>query len=251
MIETWGLGKTFASRRWPLALGGRQPAHRVRALHDVTLRIERGEIVGLLGPNGAGKTTLMRILATLVLPSEGRAKVAGADVVRDSSAVRRTLGLAPGQERGFYWRLSGRENLEFFAGLLGLSPTEARRRSGNALETVGLLPHAGDLVERYSTGMRQQLGIARALLGGPQILLLDEPTRSLDQDAAARTHGLIRRLAGEFGTTVVLATHHPAEAAALCRRVAILVEGMLREIITTSGSDGARLGERYQSAVGS
>lgn len=250
MIETWGLGKTFTPPPWPLALAGRRLARRVRALHDVTLRVESGEVFGLLGPNGAGKTTLLRVLATLVLPTEGRAEVAGTDVVRDGGTVRRAIGLAPGQERGFYWRLSGLENLEFFAGLLGMSPAAARRRAGAAIDTVDLLSHAHEVVERYSAGMRQRLGLARALLGDPQVLLLDEPTRSLDPDAAARAHGLIRRLASESGTTVVLATHHPAEAAALCRRVAILVEGTLREVAATDGSDGARLAERYRSAVG-
>ncbi|MGH2405608.1 MAG: ABC transporter ATP-binding protein [bacterium] len=249
MVETWGLGKTFSAPPWPLALGGGPRGRAVRALHDVTLRIERGEVVGLLGPNGAGKTTLLRILATLVLPSEGRAQVAGADLLGAGGEVRRAVGLAAGQERGFYWRLSGRDNLEFFAGLLGLPRVEARRRSRVALEAVDLLPHAGEVVERYSAGMRQRLGIARALLGDPQVLLLDEPTRSLDQDAAARTHALIRRMASESNTTVLLATHQPAEAAALCRRVAILAEGMLREVVETSVSEGSRLAERYRSAA--
>src|SRR5688500_19688660 len=99
MIETWGLGKTFGSPPWPLGLAGRSVTRPVRALHDVTLRLEQGEIVGLLGPNGAGKTTLLRVLATLVLPSEGRAQVNGADVVRDNAAVRHAVGFATGQER--------------------------------------------------------------------------------------------------------------------------------------------------------
>lgn len=256
MIETWGLGKTFTPPPWPLSLGGRRLQRPVRALHGVTLRIEPGEILGLLGPNGAGKTTLLRVLATLVLPSEGRAQVAGADIIRDGAAVRHAIGLAPGQERGFYWRLSGQENLEFFAGLLGMASAAARRRAEAALETVDLVHQAREIVERYSAGMRQRLGIARALLGDPQVLLLDEPTRSLDQDAAARTHGLIRRLASESGTTVLLATHHPAEAAALCARVAILVGGTLREVVSTSelgatGPAASGLTERYRSVVGS
>jgi ABC-2 type transport system ATP-binding protein len=251
MIETRGLGKTFGPPPWPLGLAGRSVTRPVRALHDVTLRLEQGEIVGLLGPNGAGKTTLLRVLATLVLPSEGRAWVNGADVVQDSAAARRSVGLAAGQERGFYWRLSGAENLEFFAGLLGMSGAQARRRAAEELRAVDLEAQAHETVERYSAGMRQRLGIARALLGKPGVLLLDEPTRSMDQNAAVLTHSAIRRLATESGTTVLLATHQPAEAAALCRRVAILVNGSLRDVIPASALVNGGLSERYQSAVGS
>ncbi len=255
MIETRNLGKTFHPSPWPLSLAGRRLVRPVQALRDVSLRIEGGEIFGLLGPNGAGKTTLLRVLTTLVLPSEGRARVCGADVVREGRAVRRATGMAPGKERGFYWRLSGRENLEFFAGLLGLAPGAARRRAEAVLEIVDLLPYANELVERYSTGMRQRLGVARALLGDPKVLLLDEPTRSLDQDAAGRTHGLIRRLAKEAGVTVVLTTHHPAEAAAICHRAAILVEGSVREVVSLSPGGETHslsidLAKRYQSLVG-
>jgi len=249
MIETWGLGKTFGPPPWPLGLVVPSARRPVRALHDVTLRLDQGEIVGLLGPNGAGKTTLLRILATLVLPSEGRVRVNEADIVRDSASVRRAVGLAAGQERGFYWRLTGMENLEFFAGLLGLSGAQARRRAAEALSAMDLEDHAHQTVERYSAGMRQRLGIARALLGKPRVLLLDEPTRSMDQNAAVRTHGIIRRLATESGVTVLLATHQPSEAAALCRRVAILVNGAVRDVIPTPAPEGG-LTERYRSAVG-
>ncbi|MGH2373529.1 MAG: ABC transporter ATP-binding protein, partial [bacterium] len=186
MIETRNLGKTFVPPPWPISLAARRSSRAARALHAVNLVVERGEIFGLMGPNGAGKTTLLRVLATLILPSQGWARVAGADVVHDGGAVRRAIGLAAGEQRGFYWRLNGIENMEFFGGLLGLAPIEARRRAEHVLEVVDLLPYAREIVEYYSTGMRQRLGIARALLGTPRVLLLDEPTRSLDQHATQR-----------------------------------------------------------------
>lgn len=176
--------------------------------------------------------------------------MSGADVVRQGDAVRRVIGLVTGQERGFYWRLSGRENLEFAAGLLGLPRRASRRRVEAALEMVDLVPHSHEVVERYSTGMRQRLGIARGLLGDPQVLLLDEPTRSLDQGATERTHALIRRLAAETGTTVLIATHQLTEVASLCRRAAILVAGSLRDVVSLSSSGHADLAERYRVVVG-
>ncbi len=249
MIETWNLGKTFRPAPWPISLAGRRLARPVRALHAINLRVERGEIFGLLGPNGAGKTTLLKVLATLVLPSEGGARVDGADVVRDAGAVRRAIGLVTGQERGFYWRLSGEENLEFFAGVLGFGPGAARRQAQRVLETVELLAHGREVVERYSTGMRQRLGIARALLGDPQVLLLDEPTRSLDAKAVSRTHGLIRSMTGEAGKTVLLATHDLSEAATLCHRAAVLVDGVVRDTVSMSSAGETGLAERYRALL--
>lgn len=250
MIETQNLGKTFAPPPWPISLAARRSSRAARALHAVSLKVERGEIFGLMGPNGAGKTTLLRVLATLILPSQGWARVSGADVVHDSGAVRRAIGLAAGEQRGFYWRLNGIENMEFFAGLLGLAPTEARRRAERVLEMVDLLPYAREIVEYYSTGMRQRLGIARALLGKPRVLLLDEPTRSLDQHATQRIHDLIRHLAEETSMTVLLATHQPAEAAALCRRAAILVDGSILETVHLAATDEAAMAARYRSIIG-
>lgn len=249
MIETWNLGKTFRPLAWPFSLSARRLMRPVRALYGVSLHVERGEVFGLLGPNGAGKTTLLKVLATLLLPSEGHAQVNGADLVRDEAVVRRAVGLATGDERGFYWRLTGRENLEFFAGLQGLSPWTARRRAGAVLELVDLLPYAQEVVTRYSTGMRQRLSIARALLGNPRVLLLDEPTRSLDPGAAQRVQALIQRLAREEGMTVLLVTHHLGEARAICHRVAILVAGRVGEVIPLPYIEEAALAERYRAVV--
>jgi ABC-2 type transport system ATP-binding protein len=249
MIETWNLEKTFPpTPRW-LSLTGRRLAHPVHALRPVTLQIAPGEIFGLLGPNGAGKTTFLKILATLLLPTRGRAHLYGHDVVREAGAVRMTVGVAPGQERGFYWRLTGRENLEFFAGMLGLGPRDAGRRIGAALETVDLGDAANELVERYSTGMRQRLGLARALLGEPRVLLLDEPTKSLDMEATGAVHAAFRRLARERGQTILLATHQLPEAAGLCDRAAILIRGSVRDIVPARAMGESLLAERYRSSL--
>jgi ABC-2 type transport system ATP-binding protein len=247
MIETWGIGKIYRPPLWGMAALGRGP-RSVEAIRDVTLRVGRGEVFGLMGPNGAGKTTLLRMLATLLPPSHGGGRIAGSDLVRQAGAVRRMVGLASGEERGFYWRLSGRENLEFFAGLLGISPGDGRRRTDEVLELVDLLPMAHQAVAQYSTGMRQRLGIARALLGRPAVLLLDEPTRSLDPMITTGVQTLVGRLAAEAGTTIVLATHNLDEAERTCHRVAILVDGTLRAVVRAGARDQS-LASQYTSIV--
>ncbi len=246
LVETYGLGKTYGPSSWPLRFIGAGTSRRVRALHGITLSADHGEVLGLVGPNGAGKTTLLKVLATLIPPSEGTARVNGLDLVGEAQSVRRAIGLACGEERGFYWRLGGRANLEFFGGMLGLAPRTARVRADEVLDLVNLLPMALESVARYSSGMRQRLAIARALMGRPRVLLLDEPTRSLDPVASAGARALIRRLARQDGTTVLLATHNLEEAEHVCHRVVILVEGSVREILSPTGCDLAGL---YHAAV--
>jgi len=247
MIEIKSIGKTYRPPFWGLAGFGRG-LRKVDALREVTLSVGRGEIFGLMGPNGAGKTTLLRLLATLLPPSRGGGRIGGADLVRQAATVRRLVALASGEERGFYWRLSGRENLEFFAGVLGISPSAGRRRADEVLELVDLLPMAHQPVAQYSTGMRQRLGIARALLGTPAVLLLDEPTRSLDPMNALGVQTLVGRLAADWGTTVVLATHNLDEAERICSRVAILVDGTLRAVVGAGGRDQS-LASQYSTIV--
>jgi len=212
--------------RLPFLLPGRRPPP-VCALRELDLTIRRGEILGLLGTNGAGKTTLLKILATLILPTVGRVTVDGHDVVREADCVRGMIGLASGDERSFYWRLTGRQNLEFFAAFQGLRPSAARDRIEDLREQIGL-----EALDRrfggYSTGMKHRLAIARALLCHPQILLLDEPTRSLDPLVAGVLRHLIRgTLVARMGCTILLATHNLAEAEELCDRIAVLHEGRL------------------------
>jgi ABC-2 type transport system ATP-binding protein len=196
------------------------------AVDQVSLQVEPGELFGILGPNGAGKTTLIKMLCTALLPSSGSASVAGYDIVREARQVRAAIGLVSSEERSFYWRLTGRQNLEFFAALYHIPPSAARRRIDSLLQQVGLAEHADRPFRTYSSGMRQKLAIARGLLHEPQVLFMDEPTRSLDPIAAQTVRRLINEyIIGELGCTVILATHSMAEAEELCHRLALIRAG--------------------------
>jgi ABC-2 type transport system ATP-binding protein len=218
------LTKSF--RRAGGLLGGRGVP--VPAIHDLDLALPRGALLGILGPNGAGKTTFLKLLATLLQPDSGRLLVDGRDCARASREVRARVGLVTGDERSFYWRLTGRQNLAFFAALHDLDRARARGRIDDLTKALGLGDVMDARVDSYSTGMRQRLGIARGLLHDPSVLLLDEPTRSLDPEAAASLRALIARLSREGGHTVVLVTHAPEEARALCTHLAMMREGALR-----------------------
>jgi ABC-2 type transport system ATP-binding protein len=198
----------------------------VVAVRDVSFVVERGEIFGLLGPNGAGKTTTIRMLCTLLEPTSGRALVNGYDTVREAAMVRRCLGAVLTGERSTYWKLTGRENLEYFAALYGLSRREQKARASATLERLGLAYKADQLVETYSSGMKQRLALGKALLADQPILLLDEPTIGLDPAAARSIRALIRDLRAE-GRTILLTTHYMEEADQLCDRVAIIDEGSI------------------------
>jgi ABC-2 type transport system ATP-binding protein len=198
------------------------------AVDSVSLRIERGELFGLLGQNGAGKTTLIKMLSTALLPSSGSAAVAGYDVVSRARHVRERIGLVSGEERSFYWRLTGRQNLEFFAALHHVPGPIARRRIDDLLGRVGLAEHADRQFRTYSSGMRQKLAIARGLLSAPQVLFMDEPTRSLDPISAQAMRRLVAEyIIGELECTVILATHSMAEAEELCSRLALIQSGRI------------------------
>ena len=171
----------------------------VEALRGVDLRVAGGEIVALLGANGAGKSTLIRILATTVLPDSGRASVCGHDVESDAARARASLGLMLGNERSWYWRISGRANLHFFAALYGMRRREAKARTSELVAEVGLEEAADRRVSGYSSGMRARLSLARALLREPPALLLDEPTQNLDPVAAAAFRVTVLRLAADRG----------------------------------------------------
>jgi len=196
------------------------------AVSDVSFAVQPGEVFGLLGPNGAGKTTTIRMLCTLLEPTSGSATINGYDTVREASMVRRSLGTALTGERSTYWKLTGRENLEYFAALYGLSRKEQRARATAILERLGLADKADQLVETYSSGMKQRLALGRALLAGQPILLLDEPTIGLDPAAARSIRELIRELRAE-GRTILLTTHYMEEADQLCDRVAIIDQGSI------------------------
>jgi len=196
----------------------------VTALAGLDLTVAEGEVHGLLGPNGAGKSTFMRILATVLLPTSGSARVLGHDVVADHTQVRRQLAVVFGGDRGLYPRLSARHNLRYWAALYRLDGRTAARRADELLTEMGLADRADDRVETYSTGMRQRLHLARGLIADPRVLLLDEPTNGLDPVAAHQLRGIIRGLA-DSGRTVLLATHDMAEAEAVCDRVTMINHG--------------------------
>ena len=197
-------------------------------MDSVSLSVQQGEIFGLLGPNGAGKTTLVRLLCTLVLPTSGRARICGHEL-SDEAAVKACVGLATGEERSFYWRLNGRDNLRFYGALQGLAPDWIERRLAELDRALELREALEKRFDRLSSGMRRRLDLARALLHDPAVVFLDEPTRSLDPAATAHLHGLIRDVAGA-GHTVFLVTHRLDEAEALCGRVAIMHRGRLRAV---------------------
>lgn len=205
----------------------------VEALRDVSLNVYEGEIFGLIGPNGAGKTTLTKIVATLVQPTSGEVTVRGYDSVRDDRNVREQIGLATAEERSFYWRLTAEQNLMFFARLNGLGDGEARRRIIELLERLELIELATRRFGEMSTGNKQRLALARSLLARPPVLLLDEPTRSLDPLAAARMRDLIRSLAGgDPPVSILLTSHNLAEVEELCERIAIINDGRIRALGT-------------------
>ena len=221
-IEAQQLRKTYTTTRGVI--------HRERveraALRGVDLRIAAGELFGLLGPNGAGKTTMVKIFTTLLLPSSGTARVLGLDVVKDQWALRKRIGFVFGGDRGLYWRLSGLDNLRYFADLYRVPPDVARRRIGELLERLGLKGRERDKVELYSRGMKQRLHLARGLLNDPEVLFLDEPTIGLDPIGARELRVIVRELA-DSGTTIFLTTHYMFEADAICDRIAVIKDGAI------------------------
>jgi ABC-2 type transport system ATP-binding protein len=197
----------------------------VVALNGLDLEVEAGTVFGLLGPNGAGKTTLVRILATLLEPTGGRAAVLGHDVVAQPLAVRRSIGLA-GQFAAVDAELTGRENIEMIARLYRLSGTEASRRSSEILEQFGLVGAADRRVSTYSGGMRRRLDLAAGLIGRPPVVLLDEPTTGLDPRSRQELWKTVDDLRRE-GTTVLLTTQYLDEADRLAQRIALVDHGRI------------------------
>jgi ABC-2 type transport system ATP-binding protein len=223
------LGKVFHPPGGPRdLLRGRLFREPVRALEDVTFNVAAGEIVCMMGPNGAGKSTLARILGGLLLPSSGRATIAGHDAAAGAPALRRSVSFVVGDERSFHYGVTGRENLRYFAALHGLDAATARRRVGELLERVGLAAAADRRYREYSRGMRQRLAIARGLLGDPEVLLLDEPTLGLDPVGTRDLRAFLRdETIRAAGRTALVCSNDPGEARALADRVLFLRAGRL------------------------
>lgn len=214
-----GLEKRFVVPGWRPG----RPKGVVEALRGVDLQVAPGAVHGVIGPNGSGKSTMLRVLATLVLADAGAAAVGGFDVVADPLAVRRCIGLSTGEERGVYWRLTARQNLEFAASLHRLE--DVGDRVAVALDEAGLSDVADRPVSGFSQGMARRLGLARAMLHGPSVLLLDEPTRSLDPVAREDFHAAALARRERDCVTILLTTHDMAEAAEVCDEVSILDRG--------------------------
>lgn len=220
-----------------------------RALDDISFSLKKGEILGVLGPNGAGKTTLLKIIATLVLPDQGKVTISGNRVGKNDEKIKSIIGLATSEERSFYWRLTGKQNLEFFASLYDLNKRQSESRIQHLLELFNL-DYIDKRFDSYSTGMKRRLSIVRALLHNPEILLLDEPTKSLDYNSACQLRNFVKKETLQ-GRTIICATHNMEEAEDLCNLFLILHEGRiyglgtLEELRKKISSSSATLSEIY------
>jgi ABC-2 type transport system ATP-binding protein len=214
---------------------GRERACETVALDHISLEVPAGSVLVLLGPNGSGKTTTLKLISTMLLPDRGRVVVEGFDTTTDSRAVRATVGFAVAAERSFFPRLSARENLDFFAALDDIPRRSRAERVDELLSRTGLHDAADTLVMKFSSGMYQRLGVARALIKKPTVVLLDEPTRSLDPGSAAQFWNLVRELPTQ-GASVLLATHNFNEAVAVGNQVAVLFKGSLAAERNLSGT---------------
>ena len=217
-VEVRDLVKTFRNGWFP-----RRVTH---ALRGVSLSVPRGVIFGLLGPNGAGKTTLLSILATLLLPDGGQASVLGHDVVREAGAVRRRINLASGNS-SFLWSLTVREVLDIYARLYGLPQRERGKKVEALLDLCEIRAYASVIYNELSTGLKQRLALAKALVNDPELLFLDEPTVGLDPDISIRIRQQVTDLRNRKGVTILLTTHYMREAEELCDEIAFIWGGQI------------------------
>lgn len=222
-----------------------------RALDDVSFTLPKGSVLAILGPNGAGKTTLLKILSTLILPDAGHVRVNGFVLGKDDEKIKSSIGLAASSERSFYWRLTGLQNLEFFAAMYGLDKAGTKTRIRELFDLFEIT-YQGNRFDSYSTGMQQKFGLMRALLHDPQILLLDEPTKSLDYASAVRLKDFVKdTLVVQQGKTVIFTTHQMDEAAnfadvfMILRNGKIFGFGTLEDLKRIAGDNTASLGNIY------
>ena len=213
--------------------GRRLKKRDIFAVDKATFDIPEGELFGLLGPNGAGKTTLVRCLATLLIQDEGTIKIMGKEIYSNSLYCRRQIGLVTSGERTLYWKLSGQDNLKFFAALYGLDGKERDMRIEYLMELLDLKDVQNERIEKYSSGMKQKISLARALLHDPKVLLLDEPTLGLDPQFSRFLRNFIKNsLNKEQKKTILLTTHYMDEADELCERIAFINRGKIVDIKT-------------------
>ena len=227
VVETRELTRVFDSPEGVLL----KKIRKIVAVDHVTFSVEEGELFGLLGPNGAGKTTTIKMLTTLLTPTEGDAYIFDWHVVEDAQKIRSHINVIFGGERGLYPRLSGRDNLRYFADLYSVPSQIQKEKIPELLQLVGLEEHGDKKVENYSRGMKQRLHIARGLINDPVVIFMDEPTIGLDPEGARVLRRIIKELASEK-KTIFLTTHYMFEADELCDRIALLKEGKIVAIDT-------------------
>jgi len=223
-LATVNLSKTYETKQRKGIF--KSELRKVEALKDINLEVKTGEIFGLLGPNGAGKTTLIKILTTLLLPTGGQAIVNGFDTSREEDKVRASTGCMLMGERGLYWKMTGRENLEYFGALYHYSPRDRKQRAQEIIALLNLDEIADRMVETYSSGQKMKLAFAKSLINDAPLLILDEPTNTLDVPSASELRAIVRQMNRE-GKTIIYTTHIMAEAETLCDRVAIIDYGEL------------------------
>lgn len=231
-IEINNLHKEFMQKQNPndFLFSGRS-GKRITVLNDITLRIRKGECLSLTGSNGSGKTVLLKLLATLILPTKGTAYVNGYNIVDDAIKVRSCMGFVNSEQRSFYWRLTGKQNLEFFAALYGLFDPRAGRRIDELAALLGLDEYMDRIFYSCSTGIQQRFLLARSLIHDPEVLLLDEPTQGLDVAIAKHLLGFIKeKFVREQGKTVLFTTHNYEEAAMFSDRLALIENGRIKAV---------------------
>lgn len=235
-VEVKGLKKTFITHKKKLFK--KTVKTEFKAVDGVDFNIYKGEIFGLLGPNGAGKTTTIKMITGLLRPSEGSIKVNGLDVDKKPMEALKNLGTVLAGDRSIYWKLTARENLEYFAALYGCDRKEAKKRAVQILERLELTAKADELVEKFSTGMKQKVALGKALIPNAPVVLLDEPTLGLDPQSALNLREIIMDIKNE-GRTVLLTTHYMEEADFLSDRIAIMDAGKIIALDTPEKLKGS------------
>jgi len=230
IISVENLKRTYKTKEGVLNVKKKE----VKALKGISFDIYKGEIFGLLGPNGAGKTTTIKILTTLLAPTSGKAKVLGYDSFGEEKMIRPKINFIFGGERSLYWRLSGEDNLKYFADLYKIERKKQPELLEKIMNELELSSFKKRKVETYSKGMKQKLQIARCMLNDPDVIFLDEPSIGLDPIAARALKKMIKDFSNK-GKTVVLTTHYMQEAEELCDRIAIINKGELQALDTVMG----------------
>jgi len=257
-VETFGLTKEFIPTKgfYHVVSNPFRKGEPILAVDNVTLQIKRGEIFSIAGPNGAGKTTLMKILSCLITPSRGNANVAGYNILKEDNAVKSSIGLISGDERSFYWRLTLKQNLYFFAALYNISAAQTRIKIAELAPLLEIESYLDRRFQECSTGVKQKLAIMRSLLNDPQVLFMDEPTKSLDTTTVKSLKNFIKeKLVRQQGRTVFFSSHNLNEVESFADRIAIMHKGQIRacgtleDLCDKINSPLARLANIYDKII--